>query len=123
MVQADTPQKAPPAGVETPEATPAKPSDDSCSPLKRGRNRQSDDSLDQKKMERMEEKGSRSPDKKKRRAVEAQERPKVMNLQLMSSFSANVKEEDEGTVTSSVSYHAAGGDMPVFTQGNNNAGK
>jgi hypothetical protein len=36
----------------------------------------------------MEEKGSRSPDKKKRRGVQNEEKPKVqpMNLQLLSSF-------------------------------------
>jgi hypothetical protein len=34
----------------------------------------------------MEEKGSRSPDKKKRRGVEPEEKPKIVNLQLLSSF-------------------------------------
>lgn len=52
-----------------------------------------------------------------------EEKPKVMNLQLMSSFNSKEavpfepsKDEDEGTGESSVSYHAAGGDVPVITQ-------
>ena len=34
----------------------------------------------------MEEKGSRSPEKKKRKGVEMEEKPNVMKLQLLSSF-------------------------------------
>jgi hypothetical protein len=45
-------------------------------------------------MEKMEEKGSRSPDKKKRKGVQIDEKPKIqpMNLQLLSSFQTQSRE-------------------------------
>jgi hypothetical protein len=74
-------------------------------------------------MEKMEEKGSRSPDKKKRREAQIDEKPNVMKLQLLSSFQTQSRElalskksEDQGvTGESSMSYHAPGGDVPIFT--------